>query len=47
MNLKDCTTAELVAELMTREDVEATIAEPYEDVTVTANGSAIILKIID
>lgn len=47
MNLKDCTTAELVTELMTREGVETTTAEPYEDATVTANGSAIILKIID
>lgn len=47
MNLKDCTTAELVAELMTREGVETTIAEPYEDVVVVANGPAIILKVID
>lgn len=47
MNLKDYTTKELVAELMTREGVETTTAEPYEDVTITANGPAIILKIID
>ena len=47
MNLKDCTTEELVNELVTREGVETTIAAPYEDVVVAANGSAMILKIID
>ncbi len=40
-------TKELVDELMTREGVETTIAEPYEDVVVAANGPAMILKIID
>lgn len=47
MNLKDYTTEELVNELMTREGVETTIAEPYENVVVAANGPAMILKIID
>lgn len=40
-------TSELVEELMKREGVETTIAEPYEDVVVAANGPAIILKVID
>lgn len=40
-------TKELVDELMTREGVETTIAEPYEDVVVAANGPAMILKVID
>lgn len=47
MKIEDYSTKELVAELMTREDVETTIAEPYENVVVAANGSAMILKIID
>lgn len=47
MNLKDYTTEELVNELMARECVETTIAEPYENVVVAANGPAMILKIID
>lgn len=45
--LKNIPTCELVEELKTREGVETTIAEPYEDITVTANGPAIILKVID
>lgn len=45
--LKSIPTYKLVEELKTREGVETTIAEPYEDITVTANGPAIILKIID
>ena len=47
MNLKDYTTEGLVNELMAREGVETTIAEPYENVVVAANGPAMILKIID
>ena len=47
MNLKDYTTEELVNELMTREGVETTIAEPYENVVVAANGPAMILTILD
>lgn len=45
--LKLIPTCELVKELKTREGVEIMIAEPYENITVTANGPAIILKIID
>lgn len=45
--LEQAATAELVTELKTREGVETTTAEPYEDVTVIANGPAIILKVID
>lgn len=45
--LSDISTCKLVEELKTREGVETTIAEPYEDITVTASGPAIILKIID
>ena len=46
-DLKLIPTCELVEELKTREGVETMIAEPYEDITVTANGPAIILRIID
>lgn len=46
-DLKSIPTCELVEELKTREGVETTIAEPYEDITVAANGPAIIFKIID
>lgn len=45
--LKKFSTEELVNELAQREGVYETIAEPYEDVKVTANGPAIILTIID
>lgn len=37
----------LVEELKKREGVETTIAEPYEDVNVSVNGPAIILKVFD
>ncbi len=46
-NIKSIPTSVLVEELKTREGVETTIAEPYEEVTVSANGPAIILKVID
>lgn len=45
--LKSIPTCGLVEELKTREGVETMMAEPCEDITVTANGPAIILKIID
>lgn len=45
--LKSIPTCGLVEELKTREGVETMMAEPYEDITVTVNGPAIILKIID
>lgn len=47
MELKKIPTKELVDELKIREGVEMTIAEPYEDVTVSANGPAIVLVITD
>ena len=47
MELKDFKTFELVNELKTREGVETKIAEPYKDLTVTINGPAIVLVIID
>lgn len=47
MNLKDYPTRELVEELKTREGVEVTIAEPYQDVDVKVNGPAIVLVVID
>lgn len=37
----------LVDELRTREGVETTMANPYEDRTITVNGPATILVIID
>ncbi len=46
-NLKSVKTCDLVSELKTREGVEVTIAEPYQDKTVTVNGPAIILTVID
>ena len=47
MALSDVSTKELVAELSKREGVSVEIAEPYQDKTVTVNGSAIILTVID
>lgn len=45
--LEDFSTKDLVTELIAREGIETIIAEPYENKTVTVNGSAIILIIID
>ena len=47
MNLQDVYTCDLVAELSTREGVEKTIADPYEDLTVAVNGPAVVLVVID
>lgn len=47
VSLKEIPTCELVAELETREGVETTIAEPYQDVKVAVNGPAIVLVVID
>lgn len=47
MNLKDIKTCDLVLELQLREGVECTTAEPYEDVTVSVNGPAIVLVVTD
>ena len=40
-------TCELVGELSSREGVEAHVAEPYKDLTVTVNGPAIVLVVTD
>lgn len=45
--LETISTCELVRELKTREGVETHIAEPYQDVTVSVNGPAVVLAIID
>ena len=47
MSLKDYPTSSLVEELKTREGVEVTIAEPYQDVEVKVNGPATVLVVID
>lgn len=45
--LKDFYTCDLVFELERREGVETHIAEPYQDLTVSVNGPAIVLVVID
>lgn len=40
-------TCELVDELRKREGVKTHIAEPYQDVTVSINGPAVVLVVID
>ncbi|MCI9258597.1 MAG: BC1881 family protein [Acutalibacter sp.] len=45
--LEKIPTCALVSELKTREGVELTIAEPYQDVHITVNGPAVVLTIID
>lgn len=47
MELKDVKTCELVKELAEREGVTKTTAEPYEDKTITVNGPAVVLVVID
>lgn len=47
MNLNDISTYELVEELKKREGVNTTLAEPYQDVLVSVNGSAVVLVVID
>lgn len=46
-DLKRIATCDLVNELRTREGVEETIAEPYQDISVSVNGPAIVLVVID
>ena len=46
-SLKDFSTEQLVNELADRDGVDITIAEPYENIVVTVNGPAIVLKITD
>lgn len=47
MDLSKVKTCDLVRELEKREGVEVTVAEPYEDVTVSVNGPAIVLVVTD
>lgn len=47
MDLKDVKTCELVKELAEREGITKTIAEPYEDKTITVNGPAVVLVVED
>lgn len=45
--MSEFTTAELVEELKRRQGVDTRIAEPYEDITVSVNGPAIVLIVTD
>lgn len=45
--LSEFKTCELVDELRKREGVETHIAGPYQDVTVSVNGPAVVLVVID
>ena len=45
--LRDYATADLIAELETREGVTCKFIEPYEDYTFSINGPAVILVSID
>ena len=47
MNIEQLSTKELVDELINRDGVEVTIAEPHEDCNISVNGPATILTIID
>lgn len=45
--LSEFKTCDLVDEIRKREGVETHIAEPYQDVTVSVNGPAVVLVVID
>ena len=45
--LSEFITCDLVDELRKREGVETHIAAPYQDVTVSVNGPAVVLVVID
>lgn len=45
--LSEFKTCDLVSELRKRDGVETHIAKPYQDVTVSVNGPAIVLVVID
>ena len=47
MELKDINTCELVEELKKREGVEVKIAEPHKDMSVSVNGHAVVLVVVD
>lgn len=46
-DLNGYSTKELVDELIEREGVAATIVKPYEDYTMSTNGPAIVIEVID
>ena len=47
VGIKEAKTCEIVEELQSREGVEKQQASPYEDLTVTVNGPAIVLIVRD
>lgn len=47
LDIKDCSTCELVVELRRREGVETHVAEPYKDLEVKVNGPAVVLVVTD
>ncbi len=47
VSFDNVSTKDLVEELRRHEGVEATIAEPYEDVEIKVNGPAIVLVVTD
>ena len=47
MELKDVKTCELVEELKKREGVEVKIAELHKDMSVSVNGPAVVLVVVD
>ncbi|WP_141639515.1 BC1881 family protein [Clostridium novyi] len=47
MCIKNIDTKDLVDELIKREGVKVTIAEPYENKDIKVNGPAIVLVVID
>ncbi|BFN03900.1 BC1881 family protein [Clostridium tetani] len=47
MHIKNVTTKELVEELLKRDGVKVTVAEPYENKEVKVNGPAIVITVTD
>lgn len=47
MDIKKISTKELVEELLNRDGVSYERAEPYTNVTMSANGPAILIKVMD
>lgn len=45
--LHNVSTKDLVEELQKRDGVETTTAEPYQDKTISVNGPAVVLVVID
>lgn len=46
-NLECISTKQLIDELCTRPGIKAEIAEPYQDITVSVNGPAIVIVVTD